>query len=161
MKPLFKKTLSIFLAVLCFGGMLAAAADAPQFQTNNDTVYERTGHIILPPDEGVTRIDGQIPPQGASNEYVVTIPAGGTVTLPEWGPIITKGTIIDVRAMDTTPDGATFTLSLQCSKGCGFTYGITEEQTRRMTAPASGDYHLTFTATKAVTAKIKIVTDPK
>ena len=106
MKTLFKKTLSALLAVLCFGGMFAAAADAPLIQTNNDTVYERTGHIILPPGEGVTRIDGQIPPQGASNEYVVTIPAGGTVTLPEWGPTITKGTIIETASSKVRKKGS-------------------------------------------------------
>ena len=90
----------------------------------------------------------------------MTIPAGGKATLPQWNPYITKGTVIEVRALDTTPNGATFTFSLQCSNGGGFTYSISEEQIKRMTVPNSGDYSITFTATKAVTAKIKIVTDP-
>ena len=173
MKKLFKKTLSALLAVLCLGGMFAAAADAPAveepLQPNDaavadmgdvilpaagDVVYEDTGDIILPADD-------QVQPREAGKEYNVTIPAGGKATLPQWNPYITKGTVIEVRALDTTPNGATFTFSLQCSNGGGFTYSISEEQTRRMTAPNSGDYSITFTATKAVTAKIKIVTDPK
>lgn len=173
MKKLFKKTLSALLAVLCFGGMLAAAADAPAveepLQPNDaavadtgdvilpaagDAVYEDTGDIILPVDEE------QAQPREAGKEYTVTIPAGGKATLPQWNPYITKGTVIEVRALDTTPNGATFTFSLQSSNGGGFTYSISEEQTRRMTAPNSGDYSITFTATKAVTAKIKLVTDP-
>ena len=172
MKKLFKKTLSALLAVLCLGGMFAAAADAPAveepLQPNDaavadmgdvilpaagDAVYEDTGDIILPADD-------QVQPREAGKEYNVTIPAGGKATLPQWNPYITKGTVIEVRALDTTPNGATFTFSLQCSNGGGFTYSISEEQTRRMTAPNSGDYSITFTATKAVTAKIKIVTDP-
>lgn len=172
MKKLFKKTLSALLAVLCFGGMFAAAADAPAveepLQPNDaavadmgdvilpaagDVVYEDTGDIILPADD-------QVQPREAGNEYIVTIPAGGKATLPQWNPYITKGTVIEVRALDTTPNGATFTFSLQCSNGGGFTYSISEEQIKRMTAPNSGDYSITFTATKAVTAKIKIVTDP-
>lgn len=172
MKKLFKKTLSALLAVLCLGGMFAAAADAPAveepLQPNDaavadmgdvilpaagDAVYEDTGDIILPADD-------QVQPREAGKEYNVTIPAGGKATLPQWNPYITKGTVIEVRALDTTPNGATFTFSLQCSNGGGFTYSISEEQTRRMTAMNSGDYSITFTATKAVTAKIKIVTDP-
>ncbi len=172
MKKLFKKTLSALLAVLCFGGMFAAAADAPAveepLQPNDaavadmgdvilpaagDVVYEDTGDIILPADD-------QVQPREAGKEYIVTIPAGGKATLPQWNPYITKGTVIEVRALDTTPNGATFTFSLQCSNGGGFTYSISEEQIKRMTAPNSGDYSITFTATKAVTAKIKIVTDP-
>lgn len=172
MKKLFKKTLSALLAVLCLGGMFAAAADAPAveepLQPNDaavadmgdvilpaagDVVYEDTGDIILPADD-------QVQPREAGKEYNVTIPAGGKATLPQWNPYITKGTVIEVRALDTTPNGATFTFSLQCSNGGGFTYSISEEQTRRMTAMNSGDYSITFTATKAVTAKIKIVTDP-
>ena len=172
MKKLFKKTLSALLAVLCFGGMFAAAADAPAveepLQPNDaavadmgdvilpaagDVVYEDTGDIILPADD-------QVQPREARKEYIVTIPAGGKATLPQWNPYITKGTVIEVRALDTTPNGATFTFSLQCSNGGGFTYSISEEQIKRMTAPNSGDYSITFTATKAVTAKIKIVTDP-
>ena len=172
MKKLFKKTLSALLAVLCFGGMFAAAADAPAveepLQPNDaavadmgdvilpaagDVVYEDTGDIILPADD-------QVQPREVGNEYNVTIPAGGKATLPQWNPYITKGTVIEVRALDTTPNGATFTFSLQCSNGGGFTYSISEEQIKRMTAPNSGDYSITFTATKAVTAKIKIVTDP-
>ena len=172
MKKLFKKTLSALLAVLCFGGMFAAAADAPAveepLQPNDaavadmgdvilpaagDAVYEDTGDIILPADD-------QVQPREVGNEYNVTIPAGGKATLPQWNPYITKGTVIEVRALDTTPNGATFTFSLQCSNGGGFTYSISEEQIKRMTAPNSGDYSITFTATKAVTAKIKIVTDP-
>ena len=173
MKKLLKKTFSALLALLCFGGMFAAAADAPAveepLQLNDaavadmgdvilpaagDVVYEDTGDIILPADE-------QVQPREAGKEYNVTIPAGGKATLPQWNPYITKGTVIEVRALDTTPNGATFTFSLQSSNGGGFTYSISEEQTRRMTAPNSGDYSITFTATKAVTAKIKIVTDPK
>ena len=172
MKKLFKKTLSALLAVLCFGGMFAAAADAPAveepLQPNDaavadmgdvilpaagDVVYEDTGDIILPADD-------QVQPREAGKEYIVTIPAGGKATLPQWNPYITQGTVIEVRALDTTPNGATFTFSLQCSNGGGFTYSISEEQIKRMTAPNSGDYSITFTATKAVTAKIKIVTDP-
>ena len=172
MKKLFKKTLSALLAVLCFGGMFAAAADAPAveepLQPNDaavadmgdvilpaagDAVYEDTGDIILPADD-------QVQPREVGNEYNVTIPAGGKATLPQWNPYITKGTVIEVRALDTTPNGATFTFSLQCSNGGGFTYSISEEQIKRMTVPNSGDYSITFTATKAVTAKIKIVTDP-
>ena len=173
MKTLFKKILSVLLAVLCFGGMFAAAADAPAveepLQPNDaavadmgdvilpaagDVVYEDTGDIILPADD-------QVQPREAGKEYNVTIPAGGKATLPQWNPYITKGTVIEVRALDTTPNGATFTFSLQCSNGGGFTYSISEEQTRRMTAMNSGDYSITFTTAKAVTAKIKIVTDPK
>ena len=172
MKKLFKKTLSALLAVLCFGGMFAAAADAPAveepLQPNDaavadmgdvilpaagDVVYEDTGDIILPADD-------QVQPREVGNEYNVTIPAGGKATLPQWNPYITKGTVIEVRALDTTPNGATFTFYLQCSNGGGFTYSISEEQIKRMTVPNSGDYSITFTATKAVTAKIKIVTDP-
>ena len=173
MKKLFKKTLSALLAVLCLGGMFAAAADAPAveepLQPNDaavadmgdvilpaagDVVYEDTGDIILPADD-------QVQPREAGKEYNVTIPAGGKATLPQWNPYITKGTVIEVRALDTTPNGAPFTFSLQCSNGGGFTYSISEEQTRRMTAMNSGDYSITFTAPKAVTAKIKILTDPK
>ena len=188
MKKLFKKTLSALLAVLCLGGMFAAAADAPAveepLQPNDaaaadmgdvilpaagDVVYEDTGDIILPAagdavyeDTGdiILPADDQVQPREAGKEYNVTIPAGGKATLPQWNPYITKGTVIEVRALDTTPNGATFTFSLQCSNGGGFTYSISEEQTRRMTAMNSGDYSITFTATKAVTAKIKIVTDP-
>lgn len=156
MKKLFKKTLSALLAVLCFGGMFAAAADAPAVEEPlqpNDAAVADMGDVILPADD-------QVQPREAGNEYIVTIPAGGKATLPQWNPYITKGTVIEVRALDTTPNGATFTFSLQCSNGGGFTYSISEEQIKRMTAPNSGDYSITFTATKAVTAKIKIVTDP-
>ena len=156
MKKLFKKTLSALLAVLCFGGMFAAAADAPAVEEPlqpNDAAVADMGDVILPADD-------QVQPREVGNEYNVTIPAGGKATLPQWNPYITKGTVIEVRALDTTPNGATFTFSLQCSNGGGFTYSISEEQIKRMTVPNSGDYSITFTATKAVTAKIKIVTDP-
>ena len=55
MKTLFKKTLSALLAVLCFGGMFAAAAETPAaegefrpFQTSEE--YDDTGKNILPAD---------------------------------------------------------------------------------------------------------------
>ena len=53
MKTLFKKILSALLAVLCFGGMFAAAAETPAaegefrpFQTSEE--YDDTGKNILP-----------------------------------------------------------------------------------------------------------------
>ena len=99
--------------------------------------------------------------KGASNEYVVTIPAGGSVTLKAWAPALTKGAVVEVKAMDTTPNGAEFTCALRSSEGDSIAGTLTEEQSARMTAPNSGDYSITFTTAKAVTAKIKIVTDPK
>ena len=58
MKTLFKKTLSVLLALFCFGGMFAAAAETPaaegefrSFQTSEE--YDDTGKNILPADNGV------------------------------------------------------------------------------------------------------------
>ncbi len=163
MKTLFKKTLSALLAVLCFGGMFAAAADAPAVEEPlqpNDAAVADTGDVVLPAAEEMPTVEELVQPRESANKYTVTIPAGGTATLPQWYPQITKGTVIEVRALSTDPDGATFSFSLQCSNGGGFTYSISEEQTRRMTAPNSGNYSITFTATKAVTAVVKLVTDP-
>lgn len=105
MKTLFKKTLSALLAVLCFGGMFAAAADAPAaegefrpFQTSEE--YDDTGKNILPADNTQPSQPGSV-----TNEYVVVIPANSTVALSEWAPAIKKGTFIAVKAMDTTPSG--------------------------------------------------------
>ena len=156
MKTLFKKILSALLAVLCFGGMFAAAADAPAaegefrpFQTSEE--YDDTGKNILPADNTQPSQPGSV-----MNEYVVVIPANGIVTLSEWAPAIKKGTFIAVKAMDTTPSGENLTFSLQSSGGGGFTYGLAEEQTRRIEATTDGNYRITFHAVKAVTAKIKI-----
>lgn len=161
MKTLFKKILSVLLAVLCFGGMFAAAADAPAaegefrpFQTSEE--YDDTGKNILPADNTQPSQPGSV-----MNEYVVVIPANSTVALSEWAPAIKKGTFIAVKAMDTTPNGAEFTCALRSSEGDSIAGTLTEEQSARMTAPNSGDYSITFTTAKAVTAKIKIVTDPK
>ena len=106
--------------------------------------------------------ENEQPPQekGASNEYVVTIPAGGSVTLKAWAPVLTRGTIVEVKAMDTTPNGAEFTCALRSSAGDSIAGTLTEEQSARMTAPDSGNYSITFSAAEAVTAKVKIVTDP-
>ena len=156
MKTLFKKILSVLLAVLCFGGMFAAAADAPAaegefrpFQTSEE--YDDTGKNILPADNTQPSQPGSV-----MNEYVVVIPANSTVALSEWAPAIKKGTFIAVKAMDTTPSGENLTFSLQSSGGGGFTYGLAEEQTRRIEATTDGNYRITFHAVKAVTAKIKI-----
>ena len=156
MKTLFKKILSALLAVLCFGGMFAAAADAPAaegefrpFQTSEE--YDDTGKNILSADNTQPSQPGSV-----MNEYVVVIPANGIVTLSEWAPAIKKGTFIAVKAMDTTPSGENLTFSLQSSGGGGFTYGLAEEQTRRIEATTDGNYRITFHAVKAVTAKIKI-----
>ena len=156
MKTLFKKILSVLLAVLCFGGMFAAAADAPAaegefrpFQTSEE--YDDTGKNILPADNTQPSQPGSV-----MNEYVVVIPANSTVALSEWAPAIKKGTFIAVKAMDTTPSGENLTFSLQSSGGGGFTYGLAEEQTRRIEATTDGNYRVTFHAVKAVTAKIKI-----
>ncbi len=144
MKTLLKKTLSALLAVLCFGGMFAAAVDvsvakeARTFEKFEEAVPMRTGEY----------------------KYEVTIPAGGKATLPSWHPNLTKGTVVEIQALATTPGYTAFTFSLQSSHGGGFTYSITEGQTRRMTMPNSGEYTITFTSTKAVTALVKIVTDP-
>ncbi len=144
MKTLFKKTLSALIAVLCFGGMFAAAVDvsvakeARTFEKFEEAVPMRTGEY----------------------KYEVTIPAGGKATLPNWHPNLTKGTVVEIQALATTPGYTAFTFSLQSSNGGGFTYSITEGQTRRMTMPNSGEYTITFTSTKAVTALVKIVTDP-
>lgn len=51
--------------------------------------------------------------------------------------------------------------TVRSSEGDSIAGTLTEEQSARMTAPNSGDYSITFTTAKAVTAKIKIVTDPK
>ena len=146
MKTLFKKILSALLAVLCFGGMFAAAADAPAaegefrpFQTSEE--YDDTGKNILPADNTQPSQPGSV-----MNEYVVVIPANGIVTLSEWAPAIKKGTFIAVKAMDTTPSGENLTFSLQSSGGGGFTYGLAEEQTRRIEATTDGNYRITFHA---------------
>ena len=156
MKTLFKKILSALLAVLCFGGMFAAAAETPAaegefrpFQTSEE--YDDTGKNILPADNTQPSQPGSV-----MNEYVVVIPANGIVTLSEWAPAIKKGTFIAVKAMDTTPSGENLTFSLQSSGGVGFTYGLAEEQTRRIEATTDGNCRITFHAVKAVTAKIKI-----
>ncbi len=83
MKTLFKKILSALLAVLCFGGMFAAAAETPAaegefrpFQTSEE--YDDTGKNILPADNTQPSQPGSV-----MNEYVVVIPANGIVTLSE------------------------------------------------------------------------------
>lgn len=156
MKTLFKKILSVLLAVLCFGGIFAAAAETPAaegefrpFQTSEE--YDDTGKNILPADNTQPSQPGSV-----TNEYVVVIPANSTVALSEWAPAIKKGTFIAVKAMDTTPSGENLTFSLQSSGGGGFTYGLAEEQTRRIEATTDGNCRITFHAVKAVTAKIKI-----
>ena len=56
---------------------------------------------------GVTAVAANdIEPCEAKNEYTVTIPAGQTATLPQWGPSITTGTVLDIKLADTTPDYA-------------------------------------------------------
>ena len=157
MKKSFRKLLSILLAAACLGGIFAAAAETPAaegefrpFQTSEE--YDDTGKNILPADNTQPSQPGSV-----TNEYVVVIPANGIVTLSEWAPAIKKGTFIAVRAMDTTPNGENLTFSLQSSGGGGFTYGLAEEQTRRIEATTDGNYRVTFHAVKAVTAKIKII----
>ena len=161
MKKSFRKLLSILLAAACLGGIFAAAAETPAaegefrpFQTSEE--YDDTGKNILPADNTQPSQPGSV-----TNEYVVVIPANGIVTLSEWAPAIKKGTFIAVKAMDTTPNGAEFTCALRSSVGNSIAGTLTEEQSARMTAPDSGDYSITFSAPEAVTAKIKIVTDPK
>ena len=158
MKKSFRKLLSILLAAACLGGIFAAAAEIPAaegefrpFQTSEE--YDDTGKNILPADNTQPSQPGSV-----TNEYVVVIPANGTVALSEWTPAIKKGTFIDVKAMDTTPNGENLTFSLQSSGGSGFTYGLAEEQTRRIEATTDGNCRITFHAVKAVTAKIKITT---
>lgn len=119
-----------------------------------------TAKIKITIGEGLPAENEQPQEKGASNEYVVTIPAGGSVTLKAWAPALTKGTIIEVKAMDTTPNGAEFTCALRSSEGDSIAGTLTEEQSARMTAPNSGDYSITFSAAEAVTAKVKIVSDP-
>lgn len=167
MKPLFKKTLSAVLAVLCFGGMLAAAADAPAaedartFEKFGEPVLVGAGEYTYAEDARTfEKFEEAVPMRTGEYKYEVTIPAGGKATLPNWHPNLTKGTVVEINALATTPGYATFTFSLQSSNGGGFTYSITEGQTRRMTMPNSGEYTITFTSTKAVTALVKIVTDP-
>ena len=159
MKTLFKKILSALLAVLCFGGMFAAAAETPAaegefrpFQTSEE--YDDTGKNILPADNTQPSQPGSV-----TNEYVVVIPANGTVALSEWAPAIKKGTFIAVKAMDTTPSGENLTFSLQSSGGGGFTYGLAEEQTRRIEATTDGNYRVTFHAVKAASNEY-VVTIP-
>ena len=158
MKKSFRKLLSILLAAACLGGIFAAAAETPAaegefrpFQTSAE--YDDTGKNILPADNTQPSRPGSV-----TNEYVVVIPANSTVALSEWAPAIKKGTFIAVKAMDTTPSGENLTFSLQSSGGGGFTYGLAEEQTRRIEATTDGNCRITFHAVKAVTAKIKITT---
>ena len=163
MKLLFKKTLSALLAVLCFGGMLAAAADAPAVEEPlqpNDAAVADTVNGFLPFSEDITELEEQNLARTAEKKYTVTIPAGGTATLPQWNCTLKKGTVVEVQALSTTPSYEEFNFSLQSSKGGGFSYGITEGQTRRMTMPNDGDYTITFSCKKAISAWIKIVTDP-
>lgn len=158
MKKSFRKLFSILLAAACLGGIFAAAAETPAaegefrpFQTSEE--YDDTGKNILPADNTQPSQPGSV-----TNEYVVVIPANSTVALSEWAPAIKKGTFIAVKAMDTTPNGENLTFSLQSSGGGGFTYGLAEEQTRRIEATTDGNCRITFHAVKAVTAKIKITT---
>lgn len=132
MKKSFRKLLSILLAAACLGGIFAAAAETSAaegefrpFQTSAE--YDDTGKNILPADNTQPSRPGSV-----TNEYVVVIPANSTVALSEWAPAIKKGTFIAVKAMDTTPQGENLTFSLQSSGGGGFTYGLAEEQTRRI-----------------------------
>lgn len=167
MKKLLKKTLSALLAVLCFGGMFAAAVDVSV--AKEARTFEKFGEQVPANEEEYKyakdartfeKFEEAVPMRTGEYKYEVTIPAGGKATLPNWHPNLTKGTVVEIQALATTPGYATFTFSLQSSNGGGFTYSITEGQTRRMTMPNSGEYTITFTSTKAVTALVKIVTDP-
>lgn len=172
MKRLFKQLISVLLAAACFGGMIAAAADVPAVENQvqpGDAAIVDTGNDLLPFGEDASaaeneltleKFEEQVPARAGEYKYTVTIPAGGTATLPQWHPNLTKGTVVDIEALATTPGYTTFTFSLQSSNGGGFVYGITEGQTKRMTMPNSGEYTITFSSTKAVTALIKITTDP-
>lgn len=168
MKTLFKKTLSALLAVLCFGGMFAAAVDvsvakeARTFEKFGEPVSVSAEEYKYAEDaQTFEKFEEAVPMRTGEYKYEVTIPAGGKATLPSWHPNLTKGTVVEINALATTPGYATFTFSLQSSNGGGFTYSLTEGQTRRMTMPNSGEYTITFTSTKAVTALVKLVTDPK
>lgn len=110
---------------------------------------------------GVTAVAANdIEPREAKNEYTVTIPAGQTATLPQWGPSITTGTVLDIKLADTTPDYATIGFTLQCSNGGGFNYDISEGQTRRITTHNTGKYTITFTSSKTVVAKVVLTIEP-
>ena len=163
MKTLFKKTLSALLAVLCFGGMLAAAADAPAVEEPlqpNDAAagYAVEGFPTSP--EFIAKLEEQNQAGTGEKKYIVIIPAGGTETLPQWNCTLKKGTVVEIQCLYTEPSYVEFTFSLQCSNGGGFTYGITEAQTRRMTMPNDGDYTITFSCKRAISTMIKIITDP-
>lgn len=163
MKKLFKKTLSVLLAVLCFGGIFAAAADAPAAEESlqrNDAAVVDTENGFLPFTEDMSAPEEQNLARTAEKKYTVAISAGETTYLSEWNCTLKKGTVVEVQALSTTPSYEEFTFSLQSSKGSGFSYGITEGQTRRMTMPQDGDYTITFRCKKTISAWIKIVTDP-
>lgn len=168
MKKSFRKLLSILLAAACLGGMFAAAADAPAVE--DARTFEKFGEQVPANEEEYKyaedartfeKFEEAVPMRTGEYKYEVTIPAGRKATLPDWHPNLTKGTVVEIQALATTPGYTAFTFSLQSSNGGGFTYGITEGQTRRMTMPNNGEYTITFTSTKAVTALVKIVTDPK